>query len=57
LTLAEAYPDRFILGLGVSHRHLVETIRGHKFHQPLQVMRDYLAASYPLHIPPTLGAC
>jgi probable F420-dependent oxidoreductase len=44
LTLAEAYPDRFILGLGISHAHLVETIRGHKFRQPLQAMRDYLAA-------------
>jgi probable F420-dependent oxidoreductase len=44
LTLAEAYPDRFLLGLGVSHAHLVETIRGHQFRQPLRVMRDYLAA-------------
>ena len=27
-TLAEAYPERFVLGLGVSHRPLVE-MRGH----------------------------
>lgn len=44
LTLAEAYPDRFILGLGVSHPHLVEAIRGREFRRPLQAMRDYLAA-------------
>jgi probable F420-dependent oxidoreductase len=42
LTLAEAYPDRFILGLGVSHAHLVETVRGLRYHRPLQAMRDYL---------------
>jgi probable F420-dependent oxidoreductase len=41
-TIAEAYPDRFVLGLGVSHRHLVEKIRGQTYHQPLQRMRDYL---------------
>src|SRR3954462_12989317 len=28
-TLAEAYPDRFLLGLGVSHVPLVEQLRGH----------------------------
>ncbi len=43
-TLAEAYPDRFILGLGVSHAHLVDSVRGHEYHQPLRVMRNYLAA-------------
>ena len=26
-TLAEAYPDRFLLGLGVSRRHLVANVR------------------------------
>lgn len=44
LTLAEAYPGRFILGLGVSHPRLVENIRGQRFGQPLRAMRDYLAA-------------
>jgi len=44
LTLAEAYPDRFLLGLGVSHAHLVETIRGHQYRRPLHAMRSYLAA-------------
>jgi probable F420-dependent oxidoreductase len=43
-TLAEAYPGRFILGLGVSHPHLVEAVRGHRFRQPLRGMGDYLAA-------------
>ena len=37
LTLAEAYPDRFLLGLGVSHARLVEGVRGHEYRQPLAV--------------------
>jgi probable F420-dependent oxidoreductase len=44
LTLAEAYPGRFILGLGVSHARLVEGIRGLNYHRPLSAMRDYLDA-------------
>ena len=44
LTLAEAYPDRFLLGLGVSHRHLVYNVRKHDYSKPLSYMRDYLAA-------------
>jgi probable F420-dependent oxidoreductase len=44
LTLAEAHPDRFLLGLGTSHARLVETHRGHPYHRPLQKMRDYLDA-------------
>ncbi len=40
-TLAEAYPDRFVLGLGVSHRPLVE-MRGHDYRSPLSTMRTYL---------------
>jgi probable F420-dependent oxidoreductase len=43
-TLSEAYPERFILGLGVSHRRLVNDVRGLHYHQPLQAMRDYLTA-------------
>jgi probable F420-dependent oxidoreductase len=42
LTLSEAYPDRFLLGLGVSHARLVEGIRGHQYQQPLTTMRRYL---------------
>jgi probable F420-dependent oxidoreductase len=44
LTLAEAYPDRFLLGLGVSHARLVEGIRGHEYRQPLTTTRLYLDA-------------
>ena len=39
--LAEAWPDRFILGLGVSHAPMVAT-RGHDYSRPVSVMRDYL---------------
>jgi alkanesulfonate monooxygenase SsuD/methylene tetrahydromethanopterin reductase-like flavin-dependent oxidoreductase (luciferase family) len=44
LTLAEAYPDRFLLGLGVSHARLVEGLRGHQYERPLTAMRRYLDA-------------
>ncbi|MFZ0296764.1 MAG: LLM class F420-dependent oxidoreductase [Candidatus Sulfotelmatobacter sp.] len=43
-TLAEAYPDRFLLGLGVSHIPLVEKLRGHHYEKPLSTMRAYLDA-------------
>jgi len=42
LTLAEAYPDRFLLGIGVSHRQLVENERGHRYVKPFSAMHDYL---------------
>jgi len=62
-TLAEAYPDRFVLGLGVSHRPLVE-MRGHDYRSPLSTMRTYLKemrearfeAAQPKHDPPWLLA-
>ena len=41
-TLAEAYPGRFLLGLGVSHIPLVEQIRGHSYGKPVASMRVYL---------------
>ncbi len=44
LTLQEASAGRFVLGLGVSHPHLAEKLRGHTFAQPLTHMREYLAA-------------
>jgi probable F420-dependent oxidoreductase len=44
LTLAEAYPQRFLLGLGVSHARLVEGIRGHQYQQPFTAMRHCLDA-------------
>ena len=43
LTLAEATEGRFVLGLGVSHPHLVQKLRGHDFDHPLAQLRDYLA--------------
>lgn len=43
-TLSEAFPGRFVLGLGVSSPALVEGVRGHTFTPPLRTMRDYLAA-------------
>ena len=42
-TLEEAFPGRFVLGMGVSHRHLVES-RGHRFGPPIATMTAYLAA-------------
>lgn len=42
-TLAEAFPGRFVLGVGVSHAPLIDR-RGHAYTRPLAMMRDYLAA-------------
>ena len=44
LTLAEATGGRFVLGLGVSHPHLVTKLRGHEYGRPVSAMRDFLAA-------------
>ena len=41
-TLVEAYPDRFLLGLGVSHGHLVAGIRKHDYSKPYSYMAEYL---------------
>src|SRR5262245_41003685 len=43
-TLAEAYPDRFLLGMGVSHAPLVAGMRGHDYDKPLTYLRRYLDA-------------
>src|SRR4029077_305493 len=40
----EAYPGRFLLGLGVSHAPLVEGMRGHRYDKPFSFMRSYLDA-------------
>lgn len=42
-TLAEAWPDRFVLGIGVSHIPLVSA-RGHQYDRPVTAMRAYLDA-------------
>lgn len=41
-TLADFYGERFVLGLGVSHPPLVETLRGHRYAGPVTTMRRYL---------------
>ncbi|TML11897.1 MAG: LLM class F420-dependent oxidoreductase [Actinobacteria bacterium] len=55
-TLDEAFPDRFVLGLGVSHAWLVEDLRGGTYSKPLPTMSAYLdrmdAAPFSAH-PPT----
>ena len=43
-TISELAPNRFILGLGVSHQHLVQRQRGHDYGKPLTTMRNYLEA-------------
>jgi probable F420-dependent oxidoreductase len=54
-TLTEAFPDRFLLGIGVSHAPMVG-MRGHAYDKPLSAMRAYLdamdAAPF-LAMPPT----
>jgi probable F420-dependent oxidoreductase len=42
-TLAEAWPNRFVLGIGVSHVPHV-TARGHQYERPVTAMRAYLEA-------------
>jgi probable F420-dependent oxidoreductase len=42
-TVAEAFPGRFIAGLGVSHPPAVQA-RGERYDRPLARMRSYLAA-------------
>jgi probable F420-dependent oxidoreductase len=62
-TIAGAHPGRFVLGLGVSHRPMVE-MRGHDYRSPLSTMRSYLlgmrdaqfTAAQPEHDPPCLLA-
>ena len=52
--LADAYPERFVLGMGVSHQDS-DAERGHRYDRPLQTMRGYLeemhAAAYDGHRP------
>lgn len=42
-TLTEGFPERFLLGIGVSHTPTV-ALRGHTLVSPVQATRDYLAA-------------
>jgi probable F420-dependent oxidoreductase len=63
-TLGETFPGRFVLGLGVSHRHVVDA-RGHAYSKPVATMRAYLdgmdgapygAAEPPEPVPVVLAA-
>ena len=44
-TIAEAWPQRFMLGLGVSHAPMVEQ-RGHRYQAPVHAMRRYIEQMY-----------
>lgn len=57
-TLAEAFPGRFVLGIGVSHRTSVDRRGAHRYHRPYTRMRQYLEAMeeapYPVREAPAL---
>jgi probable F420-dependent oxidoreductase len=40
--ITEAHPDRFLLGLGVSHPHLVDREEPGRYSRPVAKMREYL---------------
>jgi probable F420-dependent oxidoreductase len=42
--LEDAFPSRFLLGIGVSHQHIVEDVLNERYERPVQSMRDYLVA-------------
>jgi probable F420-dependent oxidoreductase len=52
--LNEQSGNRFLLGLGVSHRPLVSDMRGHVYARPVATMRSYLEAmrAAPYQAPP-----
>jgi probable F420-dependent oxidoreductase len=53
-TVSELAPDRFVLGLGVSHAPLVKDIRGHAYQKPVSTMRAYLQSMQDaLYMAPT----
>jgi probable F420-dependent oxidoreductase len=41
-SLEEAFPGRFLLGLGVSHHHLVDRVRHHEYSKPYSRMFAFL---------------
>jgi probable F420-dependent oxidoreductase len=53
-TLAEQSGGRFVLGIGVSHKPMVQDLRGHAYDRPLVYMEEYLErmASAPYTAPP-----
>jgi probable F420-dependent oxidoreductase len=42
MTVTDAFPERFLLGLGVSHQPMVEGARGHDYSKPFSYMQRYL---------------
>ena len=62
-TLGDAHPERFLLGIGISHESTA-VARGHDYRRPVHAMREYLqtmhAADFdghgPLWTPPVLIA-
>ena len=50
--ITEVHPDRFLLGLGVSHPHLVDRDQPGRYSRPVARMREYLdeldAAAHPV---------
>jgi len=54
-TVAEMAEERFVLGIGVSHKSLVNDVRGLDYSKPLSYMREYIAkmkASLYRAVPP-----
>ncbi len=43
-SVSEAFPGRFLLGLGVSHAPMVEGMHGHAYAKPYSTMVEYLDA-------------
>ena len=41
-TMTDAFPERFMLGLGVSHQPMVEGVHGHAYDKPYSTMVSYL---------------
>lgn len=62
-TIGDAYPGRFVLGVGISHRSTA-AMRGHDYGKPVATMRSYLEAMNeapfdghpPVADPPTVVA-
>ena len=58
MTLHELTGGRFMLGLGVSHPHLAQKLRGHVYEKPLTRMREYLDDYHRLpYRGPLAGRC
>lgn len=43
-SLTEPYPERVLIGLGVSHRNIVSDLRRHDYSKPIATMSSYLDA-------------